>query len=111
MIRNNLINACRDVKECAFACFKPSSKLETLCADIRSAIGTSVRIKNNNRASTYNVVNEDEETFYTDQFEGIIDEENQNQDHIEDHEIEAMIADMILDENLGQAPESAMTTQ
>ncbi|POS81788.1 hypothetical protein EPUL_005575, partial [Erysiphe pulchra] len=66
MIRDNLVNVCRDVKECAFACFKPSITCEALCADIRAAIGTSARIADKNNSSAYNMLEDDRcEILYT----------------------------------------------
>lgn len=42
-LRDQVINACRGVRECNLALFKPAPTFEGLCADLRSAIGTAVR--------------------------------------------------------------------
>jgi len=44
-LRDRIINACRDVPECQFACYKPSSSLEGFCADLRMSITTMTRGK------------------------------------------------------------------
>jgi hypothetical protein len=44
-LRDQVLNACRGVKECSLALFKPATTFEGLCADLRSAVGTAVREK------------------------------------------------------------------
>lgn len=46
-LRDQAINACRGVKECSLALYKPASTYEGVCAELRSAIGTAVRSEDN----------------------------------------------------------------
>ncbi|KAI6251509.1 hypothetical protein HI914_00309 [Erysiphe necator] len=43
-LRDAIVDAVRDVRECAFACFKPAATVEALCADIRASIATEERL-------------------------------------------------------------------
>jgi hypothetical protein len=47
-LRDQVLNACRGVEECSLALYKPALTFEGLCADLRSAIGTAVRTKEQN---------------------------------------------------------------
>ncbi|TQS38981.1 hypothetical protein Golomagni_00502 [Golovinomyces magnicellulatus] len=44
-LRDKLLNAYHDIKECAHACFKPASSSQALAAEIRTSIATASRIK------------------------------------------------------------------
>jgi hypothetical protein len=44
-LRDQVLNACRGIEECNLALFKPAPTFEGLCADLRSAIGQTVRTK------------------------------------------------------------------
>ncbi|TQS36268.1 hypothetical protein Golomagni_03287 [Golovinomyces magnicellulatus] len=65
MIKNNMVNACRDLKECSYACFRSSSTLESFCADIRASIGTATRIAAKQKSS-YMSQDVQNPVFYTD---------------------------------------------
>ena len=45
ILRDRIINACRDVLECQFACYKLLLSLEGFCADLRMSITTMIRGK------------------------------------------------------------------
>jgi hypothetical protein len=62
-LRDRLINACREVQECSFACFKPASTFEGLCAELRASIATASRVATSQKSS-FN--NELDSQFYTD---------------------------------------------
>lgn len=42
-LRDQIINACRGVKECDLALYKPARTFEGVCAELRSAVGTAMR--------------------------------------------------------------------
>jgi len=42
-LRDQVINACRGVKACDMCLFKPSQSYESVCADLRSSVGTAMR--------------------------------------------------------------------
>src|ERR1700722_9798454 len=42
-LRDQVINACRGVKACDMCLFKPSQSYESVCADLRSSVGTFMR--------------------------------------------------------------------
>lgn len=44
-LRDAIIDAARDIRECSLACFKPVNTVEALCADIRASVVTEERIK------------------------------------------------------------------
>ncbi|KAI6248826.1 hypothetical protein HI914_02176 [Erysiphe necator] len=45
-LRDAIIDAVRDIRECSLACYKPAPTFEALCADIRAFIATEERLKN-----------------------------------------------------------------
>lgn len=45
-LRDAIIDAVRDIRECSLACYKPAPTFEALCADIRASIATEERLKN-----------------------------------------------------------------
>ena len=45
-LRDAIIDAVRDIRECSLACYKPAPTFEALCADIRASIVTEERLKN-----------------------------------------------------------------
>jgi hypothetical protein len=49
-LRDQVINACRGVKECNLALYKPANTFEGVCAELRSAIGTAVRSRESTSA-------------------------------------------------------------
>ncbi|KAI0998572.1 hypothetical protein K3495_g9620 [Podosphaera aphanis] len=46
-LRDAMIDAVRDIRECSLACYKPAATFEPLCADIRASITTEEYLKNN----------------------------------------------------------------
>ena len=66
-LHDHLLNACRGVQECVYACFKPALTFEALCAEIRSSIATASRVAENKtqKSSFYNN-SEMTDQFYTD---------------------------------------------
>ena len=44
-LRDQVLNACRGIEECNMALFKPALTFEGLCADLRAAIGQTIRTK------------------------------------------------------------------
>ncbi|TGO31513.1 hypothetical protein BHYA_0615g00020 [Botrytis hyacinthi] len=48
MLRDQIINACREVPECNFVLLRPASTYEGLCADLRNAIGQAERMRTTN---------------------------------------------------------------
>ncbi|KAI0996916.1 hypothetical protein K3495_g11267, partial [Podosphaera aphanis] len=46
-LRDAMIDAVRDIRECSLACYKPAATFEALCADIRASIATEEYFKNN----------------------------------------------------------------
>jgi len=47
-LRDQTLNACRDIPECNLAIFKPAVTYEGLCADLRAAVGTAERAQQQN---------------------------------------------------------------
>ncbi|RKF59651.1 hypothetical protein OnM2_058048 [Erysiphe neolycopersici] len=45
-LRDVVIDAVRDVRECSFACYKPASTFEAFCAVVRASITAERRLKN-----------------------------------------------------------------
>src|SRR5438045_7918783 len=62
-LRDQLINACREVQECSFACFKPAPTFEGLCAELRASIATAALVAKSQKSS-FN--NKPDDQFYTD---------------------------------------------
>ncbi|RDW58865.1 hypothetical protein BP6252_13341 [Coleophoma cylindrospora] len=44
-LRDQILNACRGIKECSFACYKPAPTFQGLCADLRSAVSQAAQVK------------------------------------------------------------------
>lgn len=44
-LRDQVLNVCRGIEECNLALFKPAPTFKGLCADLRAAIGQTVRTK------------------------------------------------------------------
>ena len=44
-LRDQVISACRGVPECSLALYKPANTFEGVCAELRSAVGTAVRAR------------------------------------------------------------------
>ncbi|RKF78259.1 putative glycosyl [Golovinomyces cichoracearum] len=47
VLRDRIINSCRDVKECTAAILRPASSVEAVCAELRNSIDTFTRITEN----------------------------------------------------------------
>ncbi|RKF62687.1 putative glycosyl, partial [Erysiphe neolycopersici] len=43
-LRDRLINACRSIPECSFACYNPAPTLESFCAQLQSSIATALEV-------------------------------------------------------------------
>ena len=52
ILRDQLLNACQGVEECNLSLYKPPSTFEGVCAELRSAIGASMRSQ---ESSSYNL--------------------------------------------------------
>ncbi len=70
-LRNQVISACRGVPECTLALFQPGKTYEAVCAQLRSAVGTAMRNREDQRQFTTNYEHHDyhdqsDETYWTD---------------------------------------------
>ena len=52
ILRDQLLNACQGVEECNLSLYKPASTFEGVCAELRSAVATSMRSQ---ETSTFNL--------------------------------------------------------
>jgi len=57
MLRDQVINACRDVPECNLVLLRPATTYEGLCADLRNAIGQAERMRSTNTYIADSMIN------------------------------------------------------
>ncbi|KAH6667382.1 hypothetical protein B0J14DRAFT_642344 [Halenospora varia] len=65
-LRDQVISACRGVPECSLALYKPSDTFEGVCAELRSAVGTAMRTREEQQQ--FNLYNEQDQYTETNQF-------------------------------------------
>ncbi|TQS38937.1 hypothetical protein Golomagni_00549 [Golovinomyces magnicellulatus] len=87
-LRDRIVIAYRDVKDCTLSTFKSVATLEGLVADIISAISTSARISESSKSSFCN--DESDQIYYTDQLERI----PEDHEFEETDEVSALIMEM-----------------
>jgi hypothetical protein len=58
-MRDRVINACKGIKACVYACLKPAPTLEGLCSDLRSSISAHESLQESAQAPS-------NQAFYTD---------------------------------------------
>ncbi len=72
-LRDQTINACRGVPECNFALYKPAINFESVCAELRSAVGTTMRSQGTQQfetSTTPQTTNDEDDQFWTDRTYG-----------------------------------------
>ncbi|KAF7926616.1 hypothetical protein EAE99_005811 [Botrytis elliptica] len=72
MLRDQIINACRDVPECNPVLLRPATTYEGLCADLRNAIGQAERMRSTNTYIADSITNNlpGTEIYWTDRTYG-----------------------------------------
>lgn len=71
-LRDRLINACRSIPECIFACYNPAPTIEGFCAQLQLSIATAIEVSK--RSSAHQIINqpsqfigyENSEQYFTD---------------------------------------------